>query len=106
MHCLTNSNGALNGMCWCYQGTHEALCHNFVFDNQEYSRCNECSKRKNVTLPTVETLDNETVPADHWKLIKKFNSKLDKLEHLACNICNKIGFDIGIKKVDNINECK
>lgn len=63
-------------MHWYYQGTHEAPRHDFVFENQEYSKYNEYSKRKNVTLSAVETLDNEAVPADHWKLIEKFNSEL------------------------------
>lgn len=103
MHCLTDSNGALDEMRWCYQGTHEAPRHDFIFDDQEYSRCNECSKRENVTPPAVETLDNEAVPADHWKLIEKFNSELDKLERLACDICNGIGFDMGMKRVNDIN---
>lgn len=55
----------------------------------------------------TETLDNEAVPAECWKLIEKFNSKLTKLEHLACDmICNEIDFDMGIKKINNLNECK
>lgn len=54
----------------------------------------------------METFDNEAVPADHWKLIEKFNSKLDKLERLAYDIYNEIGFDMAMKKVDDINECK
>ena len=43
---------------------------------------------------------------DHWKLIEKFNSELDKLEYFAYNFYNEIGFDIGMKKIDNTNEYK
>lgn len=106
MHYLTYSNDALNKMHWCYQGTYKAIHHDFAFDNQEYFRCNECFKQKNVTLSIIETLNNESVLADYQKFIKKFNSKLDKLKYLAYNICNEIEFDIGMKKIDNINEYK
>lgn len=106
MHCLIDSNGALNKMRWCYQGTHKALHHDFVFNNQNYFKCNEYFKCKNVTLSAMETFDKKFVLADHWKLIDKFNSKLNKLEHLICNIWNKIGFNMEMKKVDDINKCK
>ena len=56
--------------------------------------------------PPVNTLNDEAVPAEHWRLIEKFNSELDKLERVACDVCNKIDFDMGIKKLGDLNECK
>lgn len=85
-------------MSWCYHGTHKAPCHTFVFDGQEHSECNQCSKRKHkVTPPIVKTLEDNAVPAEHWELIEKSNSELDKLERLAWDLYNKIDFDMGIQ---------
>lgn len=106
MYYFTDSNVALEKIRWYYQSIYKVLCQDFIFDNQAYSTYNKYSKCKNVTLPVVKTFDNKAISVDYWKLIEKFNSKLDKLEYFAYNICNKIVFDIGIKKVDDINECK
>lgn len=54
----------------------------------------------------MKTLDNKAVLADHWKLIEKFNNKLDKMERFACDIYNEIRFDIEMMKVNNVNKCK
>ena len=96
-------------MRWCYRGNHEALRYTFIFKDQEYSECNQCAKRKHDIVPSdlkTQTLDDQAVPADHWKLIEKFNSELDKLERLPCDVCNEIDFDMGIKETNGLNECK
>ena len=54
----------------------------------------------------MNTLDDKAIPAEYWWLIKRFNSELDKLEHVICDVCNKIDFDMGIKKHHDLNECK
>ena len=56
--------------------------------------------------PPVNIFDDKAVLAEHWRLIEKFNSKLDKLERVACDIYNEIDFDMRIKKHHNLNECK
>ena len=91
LHCLSDSNGAFDKMRWCYHGSHEALRHDFFFADQEPSDCNRCAKRKLIVTPSaVKTLDNEAVPPEYWKLIEKFNSKLEKLERLPCDVCNEV----------------
>lgn len=54
----------------------------------------------------MKILDNKAVSANYWKLIEKFNNKLNKLEHLTYNICKEIEFDIEMKNIDNKNKCK
>ncbi|MCJ1268050.1 hypothetical protein MMC22_007936 [Lobaria immixta] len=109
MHCLTESNGASDEMRWCYFCSHEVARPLFFFNNQEYSDCNRCAKHRHNATPSshaIENLDDQAIPADHWKLIEKFNSELDKLERLPCDVCNEIDFDMGIKETNGLNECK
>ena len=42
----------------------------------------------------MKTHNNKVILAEHLELIEKLNSKLDKLKRFACDIFNKIDFDI------------
>ena len=70
--------------------TTKLLAMNLFLRNQEQFRGNQCAEciLNAALLSAVNTLHDEAVPTDHWRLIKKFNSELDKLVRFMAARCS------------------
>lgn len=107
LQCLLDYQGESDDMRWCHFGSHEDLQYAFRFNGQEFSTCNQCTKRNLVDAPlAVPTLDDKAVSNEHWKLIESFHLKLDQLEQCACNVCNEIDFEMGIRTINGVDKCQ
>lgn len=111
LHCLTDDINRADETVWCFAGSHETLCSNFIFNNKTYSRCNDCTHRhiepgRNSPIIDLDSLDALAVSSENWSMISNFYNSLDSLERTVCNVCNEIGFDMQLKEVEGELMCK
>ena len=113
LHCLTDTNDAIDENRWCYLGRHNSLRSDCIRNECEYSSCNACenakeSGKQNVDqIPELISVDLQApaISSNDWKLVGDFYNSLDQLERTTCDICNEIGFDMKIQIWDSQNEC-